>query len=49
MIADGIGVFLEVGPGKVLTGLIRRTSAEVVAMPVGTLAQLESVVQEVKP
>ncbi len=49
MIADGISVFLEVGPGKVLTGLIRRTSAEVAAMPVGTLAQLESVIQEVKP
>jgi [acyl-carrier-protein] S-malonyltransferase len=48
MIADGISVFVEVGPGKVLTGLIRRTSAEAAAMPVGTLAQLESVMQEVK-
>lgn len=48
MIADGVSVFLEVGPGKVLTGLIRRTWAEAKAMPVGTLAQLESVMQEVK-
>jgi [acyl-carrier-protein] S-malonyltransferase len=48
MIADGISVFLEVGPGKVLTGLIRRTSSDAAAIAVGTLAQLDFVMQEVE-
>ncbi len=47
MAADGIDTFLEVGPGKVLTGLIRRTIPDAHAVPVGTMAQLDSVAQEV--
>ena len=48
MIADGVGLFLEVGPGKVLTGLIQRTSAEAAALAVGSMDQLDSLLEEVE-
>ncbi len=47
MIAAGTDVFLEVGPGKVLTGLMRRISAQARALPAGTMAHLDSIVEEV--
>ncbi len=47
MVADGVDLFAEVGPGRVLTGLARRISAQARALPVGSSAQLEKLVQEV--
>ncbi|MBD2427517.1 ACP S-malonyltransferase [Phormidium sp. FACHB-1136] len=38
----GIDTVVEVGPGNVLTGLIKRTCKELALVNVGTLAQLES-------
>jgi len=49
MIADGIRLFAEVGPGQVLTGLIERISSDVRALPVGTLAEMEAFLQEWNP
>ena len=49
MIADGAGLFAEIGPGKVLSGLIRRISAEVKALPVGSIGQLEALEKEIQP
>lgn len=49
MIADGATVFAEIGPGQVLTKLIQRISADVKALPVGSLAELDALCQEVGP
>jgi len=40
MITFGAHQFLEVGPGRVLTGLLRRINREVQGIPVGTLEDL---------
>jgi [acyl-carrier-protein] S-malonyltransferase len=49
MIADGTSLFAEIGPGQVLTKLVQRISAEVKALPVGSLAELDALCQEVMP
>ncbi len=36
MIEDGVGRFLEIGPGRILTGLMRRINRRVSAIPVST-------------
>jgi len=43
MIRDGISRFIEVGAGKVLTGLIRRINREVDIISVGTADDIESI------
>jgi [acyl-carrier-protein] S-malonyltransferase len=43
MVAEGIQAFVEVGPGKVLSGLIKKTSREVLLYNVEDLASLEKV------
>jgi [acyl-carrier-protein] S-malonyltransferase len=43
LIGKGIGTFIEVGPGKVLTGLMRQISREVTCLNVEDTASLESV------
>ena len=42
--AEGIDTFVEVGPGKVLTGLVKRTLPGAAALSVETLEELEGVV-----
>lgn len=49
MLADGVSSFIEVGPGEVLTRLIRRISADARAVSVGSLDALETLSQEVNP
>jgi [acyl-carrier-protein] S-malonyltransferase len=41
MIADGATEFFELGPGKVLQGLIRKTDKNVAVAGASTLADLE--------
>ena len=43
MAADGVDTFIEVGPGKTLTGLVTRTLEGVTALPCETAEQLEAV------
>ncbi len=48
MIQDGVEVFIEVGPGKVLTGLLRRISRDVTGLNVEDEASLEKALRFVK-
>lgn len=43
MIRDGAGEFFEIGPGTVLTGLLRRINREVAGKTVGSLENLEKI------
>ncbi len=47
MRARGVALFVEPGPGQVLTKLMRRISAEIRCLPAGTPEELEAVVEEV--
>ncbi len=44
MLEDGVNAFYEVGPGKVLTGLVRRISRDVRPTPIDKVAELEKAV-----
>jgi len=41
MVADGFDTFFEVGPGNVLSGLVRRIAPGVQTIPVGKVEQIE--------
>lgn len=41
MVQDGASDFYEIGPGSVLTGLLKRTNKEVVARAIGTKSDLD--------
>lgn len=47
MVADGFDRFIEVGPGKVLSGLIRKIDGNVGVFHAGDVASLESTISEV--
>ncbi len=47
MISDGFGTFIEVGPGKTLSGLIRKIDGSVRVLHVSDLASLEETLTEV--
>jgi [acyl-carrier-protein] S-malonyltransferase len=42
MIQDGITRFIEIGPGKVLQGLIKRINPELIISGIGTVEELEN-------
>ena len=42
MVADGFDTFVEVGPGSVLSGLIRRIARQAATVQVGTAGQVEA-------
>jgi len=44
MIADGCGSFVEVGPGKVLQGLVKRTAPDAKITGIGTFTELEQAI-----
>ncbi len=45
MIAEGAQQFYEIGPGKVLTGLLKRINKSYAATTVGTVAELQALAQ----
>jgi [acyl-carrier-protein] S-malonyltransferase len=49
LVADGVELFGEIGPGSVLTKLIRRISADARCLSVGSPAELDTFLQEVSP
>jgi [acyl-carrier-protein] S-malonyltransferase len=45
MVAQGVTTFIEIGPGKVLTGLIRRINKDVTTRNIGDLTAVQSLNQ----
>ncbi len=41
MVSEGITEFIEIGPGKVLSGLIKRIAPEATTVNIGTLAEVQ--------
>ena len=48
MIADGTDTFVEIGPGKTLSGFMKKISREVKVMNIEKLADMEKAVEELK-
>ncbi|APF20204.1 malonyl CoA-acyl carrier protein transacylase [Caldithrix abyssi DSM 13497] len=46
MIADGFAAFYEIGPGKVLCGLLKRINRQVPCQPIGTVENVNRVGEE---
>lgn len=48
MAADGVEIFIEIGPGKVLAGLNKKIAPEASVFNVYDKASLESIVESLK-
>ncbi|WP_203332603.1 ACP S-malonyltransferase [Planococcus beigongshangi] len=48
MIELGVTVFIEIGPGKVLSGLVKKIDRSVTVLPVNDLESLEKAIEELK-
>ena len=46
MLADGVDTFIEIGPGKTLSGFLRKTDREAVVRNVETVADLQKILEE---
>ena len=45
MIADGVDVFIEIGPGRTLSGFMRKINKEVKCVNIDKLADLDKVLE----
>lgn len=48
MYAEGVDIFIECGPGKTLSGFVKRTLSDVTILNVNDMASLEATVSKVK-
>lgn len=48
MLADGVNTFVEIGPGKTLTGFVRKISKEAKVYNIGKVEDLDKVVEALK-
>ena len=48
MMEQGVDTFVEIGPGNVLTGLVRKIHRRVTALSVQDVPSLEKALQELK-
>ena len=46
MIEDGVDTFIEIGPGKTLTGFMRKINKDVKVMNIDKLADMDKVLEE---
>lgn len=46
MIADGVGTFIEIGPGKTLSGFMKKINKDVKCLNIDKLADLDKVLEE---
>ena len=46
MIADGVDCFIEIGPGKTLAGFMKRINKEAKVFNVGTIEEMDKVLEE---
>lgn len=48
MIANGVGTFIEIGPGKTLSGFMKKINKDVKCMNIDKLADMDRVLEELK-
>lgn len=48
MLAQGVDIFVEIGPGKTLTGFVKRISREVKLININSVESLEAAIAELK-
>ena len=48
MIADGVDIFVEIGPGKTLSGFMRKIDKSVKMFRIGTMEEVEKTVEAIK-
>ena len=46
MIADGVDMFIEIGPGKTLSGFMKKINKDVKCMNIDKLADMDKILEE---
>ena len=48
MIEDGVDIFVEVGPGKTLSGFMRKISRDVKMFKINNIEEMHTVIEAIK-